>query len=73
MIDKKSIDKNIDSLADIAKNVVDIVYPFYYGASLYNDYIQRLKRIRKQKETILIKYYTLGLTYFEKQRLKELY
>lgn len=72
MIDKSDIDEEIDSLADLTKNLVNALYPLYYGFKVYNSYIQELKRLRKQREVLLLKYYTLGLTYFEKQRLKEL-
>lgn len=69
----RKIVHNIQEVADKAKELYKLVEPFVLLTEQYINYLEEQEKHQSKINILLYKEATLGLTYFEKQRLKELY
>jgi len=69
LTDNNIIDK-IDKVSDLAKKCVVDTAPYRYWINRYFQLLELQRKREKEIKVLVVKRLTLGLTYFEKKRLR---
>jgi len=72
MINSDEIIVRIDEVAEIMKRQIKKASPALYWIERYIELIEYQQKIKRHRKILIVKRLTMGLTYFEAQRLKYL-